>query len=155
MISRVLLVELFQVVGLGLVVLQVGFQRGQFLGVMGAVGFVIGAAAAWSMLCSSSRWRSWRLIWSLQQGDLPGQLAIGIMRLVGLGLGVADAALDDRLVDGVGFGRLLRHQPHPYKQPLNRSKHRFSFCGLLFTSSSPAPPLRGESCAGEYTPIAY
>ena len=39
---RVLLVELLQVVRLGLVLVQVRFQRGQFLGVMRAVGLVIG-----------------------------------------------------------------------------------------------------------------
>ena len=42
MILGVLLVELLEVVGLGLVVVEICFEGGQLLGVMGAVGFVVG-----------------------------------------------------------------------------------------------------------------
>ena len=136
----VLLVELFQAVRLGLVVLQVGFQRGEFLGVMGAVGLVIGGRGRLQQALQLLALALLALDLVPEQGDLPGQLAVGIMRLVGLGFGIADAALDHGLVDGIGFGGLLRHQAHPYKQPLDRSEHRFSFCGLLvycfFTGSS-------------------
>ncbi len=74
-----------------------------------------------------------------QQRDLPGQLAVGIMRLVGLRLRVADAALDDGLVNRVGLRGLLRHQAHPYKQPFDCSKHKDFFlllAGYCFFAGS-------------------
>lgn len=37
----------------------------------------------------------------------------GVVGLVGLGLGVADTALDDGLVDGVRFGGLFGREPYP------------------------------------------
>src|ERR1035437_413476 len=124
---RVLLVKLFQVVRLGLVIVQVRFHRGQFFGVMRAVGLVIGRRCRLQQALQLLPLALLALDLVPQQRDLPGQLAVGIMCLVGLGFGVADAALDDGLVDGIGFGGLLRHQAHPYKQPLDRSKHTFSF----------------------------
>src|SRR5258706_2861703 len=54
------------------------------------------------------------------------------MGLVGLCLGVADAPLDDCLVDGVGFGGFLGHQAHPDEQSFDSSKHRFSFLRLTY-----------------------
>ena len=41
--------------------------------------------------------------------------------------GSANAALDNRLVDGIGLGGLLGHEAHPDKQSLDRSKHKGSF----------------------------
>src|ERR1017187_5307969 len=62
------------------------------------------------------------------------------MGLVRLRLRVADAAFDDSLVNGVRLGRLFRHEAQPYKQPLDRSKHRGFFLWLsgyfFFTGSS-------------------
>src|SRR5215468_2025637 len=71
-----------------------------------------------------------------KEGDLTGQLAVGIVGFIGFGLGIADPALDYRLVDGIGFSGLLRHQAHPDKQPFNRSEHRISFRYFLGSSSS-------------------
>ena len=49
----------------------------------------------------------------LQQRYLPGQLAIGVMGLIGFGFGIANTALDHCLVDRIGLGGFLSHQAHP------------------------------------------
>ncbi|MGC4115212.1 MAG: hypothetical protein QM765_11505 [Myxococcales bacterium] len=45
------------------------------------------------------------------------------MGLVGLGLGVADAALDDGLVDGVGFGGFLGGEAEPDEETFDGAEH--------------------------------
>jgi len=46
-----------------------------------------------------------------EQGNLPGQLPVGIMRFVGFGFGITNAAFHDGLVDGVAFRCFLGGEP--------------------------------------------
>src|ERR1051325_6553561 len=54
------------------------------------------------------------------------------MGLVGFGLGITDAPLDDRLIDGIGLGGLLRHQAQPDKQTFECSEHSLVLCETYF-----------------------
>src|SRR5215210_5769656 len=58
-----------------------------------------------------------------QQRDLAGELAVGVMRLVGADFRVADAALDDRLVDGIGLGGFLSHEAEKDENAFDGSEH--------------------------------
>ena len=121
----VLFVELFQAVELRLVLVDVAFQCSEFLGVMRAIGVIIrsGSGLQHALEIVALTFLAFDLV--LEQRDLAGELAVGVMRLLRLGLGIADAALDDSLVDGVGFGGLLGHQAEPDEDAFNCSKHSF------------------------------
>ena len=90
----VLLVELLEVVGLGFVVIQVGFEGGQFLGIMSAIGFVIGGGRCLEKALEFGSLAVLPLYLILQQGDLAGQLTVGVMGFVRFGFRVANAAFD-------------------------------------------------------------
>ena len=94
------------------------FEPGQFLGVMRAVGFVVGVGGGLQQTLEFFPLPLLPLDLVPQQGDLAGKLAVGIMGLVGLRLGVANPALDDRLVDRVGLGGLLGHRADQIKTRL-------------------------------------
>jgi hypothetical protein len=79
------------------------------------------AAAACSRPCSLGALALLALDLVLEQGDLAGELAVGVVGLVGLGLGVADAAFDDGLVDGVGLGCLFGQKAEPDEQAFEAS----------------------------------
>ena len=101
----VLLVELLQIIRLALILVEVLFQCREFLSVMGAIGFVISGGGG---LKQTLQFLSLSLLpFDLvsQQGDLASQLTIGVVCLICFGLGIADASLDHRLVDSIGFSR--------------------------------------------------
>src|SRR3954454_11755499 len=51
------------------------------------------------------------------------------MRLVGFFLGIADAAFDDRLVNGVVLRRLFGEESKIDEESFNGSEHRMGWCG--------------------------
>src|SRR5206468_12078022 len=132
----VLLVKLLQAVELGLVLAQVLLQRCQFFGVMRAVGFVIrrGRGLKHSLKVLPLAVLAFDLIF--EKRDLTGELPVGVVRLVRLRLRVADAALDDRLVDRIGFGGLLSHQAEPDEYALDCSQPRFRCPYCFFEGGS-------------------
>jgi hypothetical protein len=59
----------------------------------------------------------------LQQGTLRRELAISIGSFIGPRLGISNAPLDHRGIDGVAFGRFLGHEAKPDKYTFDRSEH--------------------------------
>jgi hypothetical protein len=119
----VLLVELFEADELALVVGEVGFEGGEFLGVVDTVGLVVGGGGGLQVALGFFALAFLTFDLVLEQGDLAGELAVGVVGLVGLGLGVADAAFDDGLVDGVGFGGLLGGEAEPDEETFEGAEH--------------------------------
>src|SRR5438046_996385 len=58
-----------------------------------------------------------------QQRDLAGQLAVGVVGLVRFDLGIANAALDDRLINNVSLGGSLNNKAKPDEHAFDGSKH--------------------------------
>src|SRR5437763_15005003 len=92
---------------------------------MSAVGFVVTSRCSLKHSLKIGALALLPFCLVFKQRDLAGQLRIGVMRFIGLGFGVADAALNDRLVDGVVFRRFLGSQSQPDKQPFEGSEHNY------------------------------
>src|SRR4051812_17534491 len=93
---------------------------------MGAIGFIIGSRGSLKETLQVGTLPVLTLDLVFKQSDLSRQLPVRVMGFIGLGFRVANAALDYRLVDGIRFGCLLRHQAHPNEYPFDRSEHRVS-----------------------------
>src|SRR5438093_5650534 len=103
---------------------------------MGSIGFVVRGSGGLEQSLQLLALPLLALDLVPEQGNLPSELAVGVVRLVGFGFGVANAALDDRLVDGIGFSSLFGHQTQPDKQSFDRSKHRIPFSYFFLGGSS-------------------
>jgi hypothetical protein len=79
-------------------------EGGELLGVVDAVGLVVGRGSDLEHSLRFLPLAFLALDLVFEQGELAGELAVGVVGFVGFGLGVADAAFDHGLVDGVGFG---------------------------------------------------
>ncbi|MET0262325.1 MAG: hypothetical protein ABW223_05465 [Rariglobus sp.] len=109
----VLLIELLEALELGFVVGQVGVERGEFFGVMNTVGLVVGGGGGLEITLGFLALALLAFDLVFEESDLAGELSVGVVGLVGLGLGVADAAFDDGLVDGIGLGGFLSGEAEP------------------------------------------
>lgn len=99
----VLLVELFEVGELGLVVGDVLFDGSEFFGEVGVVDFVVGGGGGLEYILDFLFLVFLVFDLVFEEGDLVGELFVGVVGFVGFGFGVVDVVFDDGLVDGIVF----------------------------------------------------